>query len=266
LLYELLTGTTPLDRKRLKEAAFAELLRVIREEEPQRPSTRLSSTEELPSIAANRGMEPRTLSGLLRGELDWIVMRALEKDRGRRYETANSLALDLLRYLAHEPVQACPPSAAYRLRKFAQRNKGLVLAAALVLLVLVAGIIGTSWQAVRASDARQTATDRLGAVERANVEVQTALDETKSAKALTEAALKDSEAAGKQAEAVAGLMDALFRGVSPKDQRREFTRLMLERIDQLTATLEKDYAADPLVRAKLRHALGIMASGFGEPE
>src|SRR5437588_96678 len=113
LLYELLTGTTPLERKRLMAGALLEALRVIREEEPPRPSTRLSTAEGLPSIAANRGLEPRKLSGLVRGELDWIVMRALEKDRRRRYETANAFARDLERYLADEPVQACPPSAGY---------------------------------------------------------------------------------------------------------------------------------------------------------
>src|SRR5262249_13446000 len=103
LLYELLTGTTPLERGRLKQAAFLEVLRLIREEEPPRPSTRLSTTEELPSIAANRGLEPKKLSGLVRGELDWIVMKALEKDRDRRYETANGFAMDVQRYLADEP-------------------------------------------------------------------------------------------------------------------------------------------------------------------
>src|SRR5205807_10622656 len=115
-----------------------------------RPSTRLSTTEGLPSIAANRGLEPKKLSGLVRGELDWIVMKCLDKERNRRYETANALALDLQRYLHDEPVLACPPSAGYRLRKFLRRNKGPVLAVALVLLALVAGIIGTTlglWQA-----------------------------------------------------------------------------------------------------------------------
>src|SRR5205814_779639 len=123
LLYELLTGTTPLDRERLKKGAFLEMLRLVREEEPPRPSTRLSTTETLPSIAANRGTEPKRLSGLVRGELDWIVMKALEKDRSRRYETANGFAMDVQRYLADEAVQACPPSAMYRFRKFARRNK-----------------------------------------------------------------------------------------------------------------------------------------------
>ena len=131
LLYELLTGSTPLEHKRLKAVLFLEVLRLIREEESPRPSLRLSTTEELPSIAACRHVEPRKLSGLVRGELDWIVMKALEKDRNRRYETANGLAADLRRYLDDEPVQACPPSAGYRLRKFVRRNKVAISTAAL---------------------------------------------------------------------------------------------------------------------------------------
>src|SRR5438034_6739009 len=166
LLYELLTGSTPLERKRLKTAAMLEVLRLIREEEPPRPSTRLSTSDEMPSVAANRGLEPKKLSGVVRGELDWIVMRALEKDRNRRYETANGFAADVQRYLADEPVLACPPSAGYRLRKLMRRNKGPVLAAALVLLAVVGGIIGTTWQAVHVTwerDAKQEALERLGA-------------------------------------------------------------------------------------------------------
>src|SRR5271166_5794676 len=134
LLYELLTGSTPLERKRFQAVAFLEVLRLIREEESPKPSSRLSTTEGLPSIAANRGLEPRKLSGLMRGELDWIVMKTLEKDRNRRYETASALAADVQRYLNDEPVQACPPSAGYRLRKFVRRKKVPVLAASLVLL------------------------------------------------------------------------------------------------------------------------------------
>ena len=154
LLYELLTGTTPLTAKRLKEAALLEMLRVIREEEPPKPSTRLSTTEELPSIAANRGLEPARLCGLVRGELDWIVMKALEKDRNRRYETANGFAQDVERYLADEPVQACPPSAWYRLRKFARRNRTALAVAGLVLffIALLGGVGG--W-VVRDRAARQ---------------------------------------------------------------------------------------------------------------
>src|SRR5262249_2300719 len=121
LLYELLTGSTPLTRKRVKEAALLEVLRVIREEEPPKPSTRRSSTEELPSISAQRHTEPRKLTALVGGELDWIVMKALAKERDRRYETANDFAKDIERFLNHEPVTAGPPTMAYRLRKFVQR-------------------------------------------------------------------------------------------------------------------------------------------------
>src|SRR5687767_8669672 len=112
LLYELLTGSTPLTRRRVKEAALLEVLRVIREEEPPKPSTRLAeSTDSLPAISAQRQTEPAKLTRLVRGELDWIVMKALEKDRNRRYETANVFAMDVQRYLADEPVLASPPSA-----------------------------------------------------------------------------------------------------------------------------------------------------------
>jgi serine/threonine protein kinase len=158
LLYELLTGSTPLTRKRLREAALDEVLRVIREEEPPRPSTRLSeSKDSLPSISAQRQTEPARLTKLVRGELDWIVMKALEKDRNRRYETANGLAMDVQRYLTNDPVQACPPSAWYRLRKLARRNKGLLTAAAVVFLSLIAGTAIATWQAVRATLAERQA-------------------------------------------------------------------------------------------------------------
>jgi serine/threonine protein kinase/WD40 repeat protein/tetratricopeptide (TPR) repeat protein len=155
LLYELLTGTTPLTRDELRKAAFTEMLRLIREEEPPRPSTRLTeSKDSLPSISAQRQMEPARLSRLVRGELDCIVMKALEKDRNRRYETANGFAQDLRRYLADEPVEAQPPTLRYRLGKFLRRHKRPVLAGALVLLALVVGIIGTTWGMLRESWAR----------------------------------------------------------------------------------------------------------------
>src|SRR2546426_2371294 len=131
LLYELLTGSTPLSQKRVREAAYGEVLRMIKEEEAPRPSTRLSeSGEALASISAQRHMEPAKLTKLVRGELDWIVMKTLEKDRNRRYETAKDFAVDVQRYLNDETVQACPPSALYRFRKFARRNKRPVLAVA----------------------------------------------------------------------------------------------------------------------------------------
>jgi serine/threonine protein kinase/tetratricopeptide (TPR) repeat protein len=142
LLYELLTGTTPLDMKQLQGVAFAAILQRIQEQEPPRPSVRLSeSKESLPSISAQRQTEPARLPRLVRGELDWIVMKALEKDRGRRYETANGLARDLGRHLAGEVVEACPPSVLYRLNKFLRRNPGCVGGTALLLLVLLVGFV-----------------------------------------------------------------------------------------------------------------------------
>jgi serine/threonine protein kinase len=150
LLYELLTGTTPLTPKRLRQAAYTELLRLIREEEPERPSTRLShSGEQLATISAQRRTEPARLTKLLRGELDWIVMKALEKDRARRYETANGLARDVERHLANEAVEACPPSAGYRLRKFVRRHKGRLAAALAVPVLLLAAAVVITWQAAR---------------------------------------------------------------------------------------------------------------------
>ena len=157
LLYELLTGTTPVDRKSLNRAAVFEILRIVREVEPPRPSTKLSTSSALPSLAANRSSEPAKLSKLMRGELDWVVMKALEKDRTRRYDTANGLARDVQHYLADEVVEARPPTAGYRLRKFARRNKGRLAAAALLLLALVCGIAGTTGQAVRATRAEKEA-------------------------------------------------------------------------------------------------------------
>jgi serine/threonine protein kinase/tetratricopeptide (TPR) repeat protein len=158
LLYELLTGTTPLDRKRLKEAALMEVLRVIREEEPPRPSTRLSqSKDSLPSVSAQRHMEPVKLTKLVRGELDWIVMKALDKDRSRRYETANGLAMDVQRYLRDDHVLACPPSAGYRLRKFAWQHRVALATAIVIALALVVGTAVSTWQAVRATLAKAEA-------------------------------------------------------------------------------------------------------------
>jgi tetratricopeptide (TPR) repeat protein len=146
LLYELLTGSTPLDQKRVKEAAYAEIIRIIKEEEPPKPSTRLSeSGEALASISAQRHTEPAKLSKLMRGELDWIVMKTLEKDRSRRYETANAFAVDVQRYLDDEPVQACPPSAWYRFGKFARRNKPLLVMASVIGLALLLAVGSLGW-------------------------------------------------------------------------------------------------------------------------
>jgi serine/threonine protein kinase/WD40 repeat protein len=162
LLYELLTGTTPLEQERLKQAAILELLRVIREEEPPRPSERISTSgQKLAMIAAARSTEPAKLSRLVRGELDWIVLKCLEKDRTRRYESASGLARDVQRYLADEPVEACPPTLGYRFRKFARKHKAPLAVVAGFAVVVVAGAAVAAWQAVRATEAEaQTAEQR----------------------------------------------------------------------------------------------------------
>jgi hypothetical protein len=182
LLYELLTGSTPFEGKRLHEAAFDEMLRIIREEEPQKPSTRLRSTDQLSSIAGNRGSEPKKLSSLVKRELDWVVMKALEKDRNRRYETANDLAEDIERYLQDEPVQACPPSLGYKLRKFVWRNKRPVLAASLLVLALLGGIIGTTWGMLRATDAEAVLAASYADIKAEQKQTNVALGREKQAK------------------------------------------------------------------------------------
>jgi WD40 repeat protein/serine/threonine protein kinase len=158
LLYELFTGTTPLTKKRLEQAGVSEVLRLIREEDPPKPSTRVShSKESLVSISAERKLEPARLARQLRGDLDWIVMMCLEKDRIRRYETASSLARDIRRYLTDEPVEACPPSTAYRLRKFARKNRSMLVTAGAFVLLLAAAALASTWQAIRATLAERKA-------------------------------------------------------------------------------------------------------------
>jgi serine/threonine protein kinase/tetratricopeptide (TPR) repeat protein len=178
LLYELLAGSPPFTRKELEKAGMLEMLRVIREQEPSKPSTKLSTAEGLPTLAANRGTEPARLTKLVRGELDWIVMKALEKDRNRRYETANGFASDVQRYLADEPVLACPPSAAYRLRKFARRNKGPMLTAAVVVAALLAGTAVSVWQAVRATNALENERRTRAALDQERTQINGKIGDT----------------------------------------------------------------------------------------
>ena len=159
LLYELLSGVTPFDGERMRTAGYDEMRRIIREEDPPSPSTRLSALgQSAVTVSAERQSDPKRLCRLLRGELDWIVMKALEKDRTRRYETANELARDVDRYLHDEPVAACPPSAWYRFRKFMRRHKTLLATTGLILLFVVSLGIGAGW-VVRDRAAREAALD-----------------------------------------------------------------------------------------------------------
>jgi serine/threonine protein kinase/tetratricopeptide (TPR) repeat protein len=262
LLYELLTGTTPLERGRLKQAAFLEVLRLIREEEPPRPSTRLSTTEELPSIAANRGLEPRKLSGLVRGELDWIVMKALEKDRNRRYETANAFAMDLQRYLADEPVTACPPSAGYRLRKFVRRNRGSVVAASATLFCLVSGIIGTSGGMVWAMRER----DEKGTALIAETKERTAKERALAAE--TEARLAEKQARDRALSALKDMTDDIVENQMARDtqlaeENKEFLRKIIKHFEGFAA-VTADNIDSRDIRAEGYFRVGLMRYHLGE--
>jgi eukaryotic-like serine/threonine-protein kinase len=170
VLYELLTGLRPIDRTRLKAAGIGEMIRVIKEDEPSKPSTRLSTNEALPSLAATRRIDPRKLTALLKGELDWVIMKCLEKSRDRRYETANGLGRDIQRFLAGETIEARPASTSYRLSKFVRRNKGLVIATSLVTLTLLAGILGTSLGMLEANHQRNRAEEKAEEADKARIE------------------------------------------------------------------------------------------------
>ena len=187
LLYELLTGTTPLETRAAAQAALDEMLRLIKEEEPPRPSTRLSSSGNLPTIAAARKTEPARLSRLVRGELDWIVMKCLEKDRAGVTRRPAAWRGTSRRYLHDEPVEACPPSAGYRLRKFARKNRVVLTTAAAFVAFLMLGAGISAWLAVRANRAADFADEKRDAADkaqRATADALTRVDqETARAKA-----------------------------------------------------------------------------------
>ena len=237
LLYELLTGRTPVDAETLRSAGLDEMRRIIREQEPPRPSIALQTMAAATrtTVAGHRQVEPPRLIGLLRGDLDWIVMKTLEKDRSRRYETANALALDLLRHLHDEPVLARPPSAAYRLRKMVRRNQLAFGAGAAVLVVLVAGIVVSTWEAVRATRAEGRATERAAA----------------------------EAAARADADAVATFLTTVFQSPDPTRNGRTIT--VAETLDRAAKKLDTDLGNQPARRAKLQGVLGSTYRALGLP-
>jgi len=245
LLYELLTGSTPFDRKSLRSAAYAEIQRIIREVEPPKPSTRLSNLSSSPlgrgarvsegdsprrgegestlaQVAAHRGMEPGRLGSLVRGDLDWIVMKSLEKDRQRRYGTAHDLAEDVQRHLTGDAVVAAPPSKVYRMRKFVLRHRAGTAAGALVSLAILLGLAGTSWGILWALDERDRAQEETSRADREAKEAkhQTAVAETR--------AEETQQVADFQAAMLSEIdADAMGRGI--KEALREHVRTGLER-------------------------------------
>jgi serine/threonine protein kinase/tetratricopeptide (TPR) repeat protein len=260
LLYELLAGSPPISRMELEKAGMVEMLRAIREHEPSKPSTKLSTAEGLPTLAANRGTEPAKLTRLLRGELDWIVMKALEKDRNRRYETANGFALDVQRYLTDEPVVACPPSAGYRLRKLVRRHRGPALAAALVLLALLAGVVGTTWGLIRAEQARQAA---ASARTLAEDNEQKALKEKRIAEAVRAFLQRDllgQANPAAQADTVRQLGGGFETTANPS------VKLLLDRAAaELTpGKIEAKFSQQPEVQASILQTVGVTYWSIGE--
>ncbi len=228
LLYELLTGQTPFDAKKLLQAGLDEIRRTIREQEPPRPSTCLSTMlgADLTLIAQHRKAEPPKLIHALRGDLDWIVMKALEKDRTRRYETANGLAMDIRRHLENEPVQARPPSAGYRLQKAWRRHQTAFAVAALIAAVLLAATGISAWQAVRATRAVALAQQRLA-----------------------------------DSEAISRFLTEVFQSPDPAHNGRTIT--MAETLGAAAKKLETALATQPARRAKLQATLSATDYGLG---
>ena len=245
ILYELLTGTTPLERQRFQEAAWHEMLRLIKEEEPPRPSARLSGSDSLPSLAAQRQLEPVRLTRLVRGELDWIVMKCLEKDRSRRYETANGLARDV-RALSGGRIGGSV-SAVGRLSpsQVCQAVQGPVLAASIIFLLLVGGIAGTTWGLIRADRARKAEADRAEGEKKANAQAQKRLQQIE----------KGSE-----------ILASVFADLDPRAEEKEgrpLRAILGDRLDRAAADLEGDAVGDPLVVANLQDRLGRTYRGLG---
>jgi non-specific serine/threonine protein kinase/serine/threonine-protein kinase len=241
LLYELLTGSTPLSHDKVRDAVYSEVLRMIKEEEAQRPSARLSTCATLPAIAAARKTEPSKLARLIRGELDWIVLKCLEKDRARRYETANALVRDLQRFLADEPIEACPPSAAYRVSKLARRHKKALLTGAAFLLVLIAAAVVSTLQAIRATLAETEARSQRDVASKAR----------------------------SQAEAVTRFLteDVLFEA-APERNPLESKVTVEEVLRKAARKIERNarFEDEPEVEAALRLVIGNTLDKLGQPK
>lgn len=281
ILYELLTGLRPIDGVRLKRSALTEMLRIIQEEEPSRPSTRLSTNASLPSVAAQRQMEPKKLMALLRGELDWVVMKCLEKQRDRRYETAAALARDLLSFLSNAPVEARPPSTAYRLQKLLTRHKLAVTAAAVVAISLLLGVIGTTWgwlearrQGEIAESRRQEATAGRAEAERQRqlaedrlVQVEAAQQEAEQEQAIAVAVREFLQRRLLGQADVVRQADALLKAGGRVSEARHNPTIR-ELLDRAAAELSPDRINDsfpdqPLVQAEILQTVGSTYDAIG---
>jgi serine/threonine-protein kinase len=243
LLYELLTGTTPFDKERLSQVGYDELRRIIREEEPPRPSARISTLgQAAATVATQRKSDPKQLSRLFRGELDWIVMKALEKDRNRRYDTASAFAADVQRYLNDEPVQACPPSAWYRWRKFARRNRGRLATTAVLALALLVAVGGVGWALLDRQVRRARSDDRIALIleEVDRLEREQRWPEAEAAARQAEAIMTGGEAGDAAARRVAeALRELAFIANLDRIRQERLARAQQVRVDD--ARVAQDY-------------------------
>jgi non-specific serine/threonine protein kinase/serine/threonine-protein kinase len=271
ILYELLTGATPLERQRFKLAAWDEILRIIREEEPPKPSTRLSGSTTLPALAAQRQMEPVKLARAVRGELDWIVMKALDKDRNRRYETANGFSLDIQRYLDDEPVQAGPPSTTYRLRKFLRRHRTGVLATAAVLLSVVIALIGQAINIIQRqrAEAEAIAARDAEAAQRREAEEQRdrAIKAEAEAKQQRDEAIRQKRRADNEAAVAKAVNDFLQHDLLAQanpDKQSNRDIMLRTVLDHAAAKVAGRIERQPLVEAAIRLTIGSAYAELGE--
>ncbi len=217
ILYELLTGSTPIRRESILRAALDEILRVVRGDEPPTPSQRISTSEGLPSLAAIRHVEPARLGRFVQGDLDWIVMKALAKDRSRRYDSAIGLANDVERFLNDEPVSAGPPTASYRVGKFIRRHRGQVVAAALLLLALVGGVVGTTlgWVEAR-SQKREAERQKVEAERQRGVAVGESVEKEKARQAEADQR-RQAERRLSQLGKMDEILGSIFSDLNPDD-------------------------------------------------
>ncbi|MCK4340646.1 MAG: tetratricopeptide repeat protein [Phycisphaerae bacterium] len=264
LLYVLLTGSTPFDAKTLRKASYGEIQRIIREVEPEKPSTRVATlAAEGTEIGVHRQAEPAALSKLIRGDLDWIVMKAMEKDRTRRYATANELANDIERHLNHEPVLAGPPSVRYKLRKFIQRNRAAVWASSFVAAALVFGLALATFgfiQATRAGAALETERDEAQA---ARVEADIARESERAQRKLAEA---NAETARQEAARFAAVNEFVLQMLASVDPSRALGREVTVRyvLDEAAKRIEEGLLAGQReVEATVRTTIGTTYQALG---
>ena len=271
ILHELLTGQTPLSREELRQAAFDEMLRLIREGEIKRPSSRLAPiTEAVNLLAQERNTEPKKLGHALRGDLDWILLKTLEKDRTRRYETANAFAQDLRSHLQNEPVSAGPPSAGYRLGKLVRRNRSAFAAAAAILLLLAAGITISTWEAVRATHAESLANTRLQEVaaqkKRADAKRQEAEDQRSRAELSAKAEAIQRHVAEDETRKAEAAAAQARENLSQSDFLQALRSIDEDRDDDALAQLARSLSLNPSNDAALcRLTTLLIYDGFALP-